>query len=304
MESARWKMLPFKMFDKYSNTLRSVLFILVLLVPRQLGLLAVRSNVKARQMSRSQFWLVYSILCGCIFSITYPLAIHSILTNNKLLSENQNHFVIEMVNHVTMYLFSVTIYIRITISHVKHINYNNLAFKTSDECKAFCRDNRENAFILPFVIRVIYSYSGYITLNVITLTQISENLRTLSILNIFIYCIPDLIMTSTMIRVGTAISLQILSCQRINKAFTECMNVAKKSLTKSPVERSKLNFCAMHKFNKITEYHTKIYDLTQETKDLTSSLVISSVLKTFVNVLLLVRNQFIRFLGHGDKIIY
>lgn len=261
---------------------------MVLLVPRQLGLLGLSANIRTRQMSRSQFWLFYSIASGCTFSITYPMAIHSILSNNNELSEFTTHFLIEVVNYITMYLFSTAIYLRIAISIENHMKYNNFAFKTLDKCATLCTDKRENTFILPFVIRVIYSYLGYITLNVVTLTQITENLRTLPFLYIFIYFIPDLIMTSTMIRVGTAISMQILSFQRVNQAFFDCMHLVNKSFKKSPVEQMKMGFSALHRFNRITEHHIKIYDLTRKTKDLTSSLVISSILKTFVHISLLV----------------
>lgn len=272
------------MFEKFPNRLQSIAFVMVLLIPRQLGLLGLSSNIRTRQMSRSQIWLFYSIACGFTFSITYPMAIHSILSNNKELSECMTHFVIEVVNHITMYLFSMAIYLRSVISIENHMKYNNLAFKTLDKCAKLCTDKRENAFILPFVIRVICSYLGYITLNVVTLTQIAENLRTLPILYIAIYFIPDLIMTSTMIRVGTAISMQILSCQRVNQSFFECMNLVNKSFKKSPVEQMKMGFRALHRFNRISEHHIKVCDLTRKTKDLTSSLVISSILKAFVHI--------------------
>lgn len=278
--------LAWKMDQKLlSARIISVLYVIVLLLPRQLGLLAANCNVHTRLMSKSTFWKIYSIVCGCIFSIVYPFAIKVILSKTNALSKSGLFAYIEITNYVAMYLFTVAIYIRIMFSSTKHMNYNNLAFSVLDECKSLCNDRKEFEYILPFVIRVIYLYFGYAILNAINLSEHSDDLSDVPIFYKFLYFMPDLVMASTTIRVHTSIAMQVIGCKCINEAISACLERVKKARNvTSPNERMRIYYRECHTFDKITEVHEKLYTVTRRTEELTSNLMIFSILKAFAHL--------------------
>lgn len=263
----------------------SVLYVIVLLLPRQLGLLAANCNVHTRLMSKSTFWKIYSIICGCIFSIVYPFAIKGILSKTNALSKSGLFAYIEITNYVAMYLFTVAIYIRIVFSSTKHINYNNRAFSVLNECKLLCNDLKDFEYVLPFVIRVIYLYFGYAILNAINLSDHSEDLSAVPIYYKFLFFVPDLVMASTTIRVHTSIAMQVICCKRINEALSECLaRVRKARNVTSPNERMRIYCRECQTFDKITDSHAKLYAVTRGTEELTSNLMIFSILKAFAHL--------------------
>lgn len=264
-----------------SESLRSFLFISVLLIPRQFGLFAANCDFRTRLVSKSLFWYMYSILFGCIFSISYPLAIYSMISNRKIPADSKVYIIVETINYAAMYLFAVIIYIRVIFSVTQFTNCNNLAFTTLDQCRALCKDDRSIFYVVPLAL---YRYLIYTALNAIALTLFSEDLKTVSFFYKFIYFIPDIVMANTMVRIQTVISVQIISCQRVNQAFSECLIMVKKSSRKSQVERHKISYQAKRNFEKITECHTKIYDVTKITSELTANLIILTILKAFVHI--------------------
>lgn len=273
------------MHKNISTRIISLLYVVVLIAPRQLGLLAMNCDVKTRKMSKSKFWLIYSIICGCIFTVSYPFAITVILTKTNALYESNLFVFIEISNHVAMYLFTVAIYIRILFSSTKHMEYNNLAFSMLEECKALVNDKREFEYIIPFAFRVIYLYFGYAILNAINLNKHTDALNDVSIFYKFLYFVPDLVMANTMLRVHTTIAMQIICCKRINQGFSDCMIRMKKALiVTSPAERMRIYLTSGRKFDKITETHAKLYKVTRGTEELTSNLMIFSILKAFAHL--------------------
>lgn len=270
------------MFNRISINLKSVVFVMVMLLPRQLGLLAVKANVKTQRLARSKFWNLYSILCVLCFAIVYPLAIHTILSNKKMLSEKRStHRIVETITHVAMYFFSVVIYIQTLSSNSSHIKYNNLSFEMLDKCKKLNSNNRVNSYTLRFIIRVFYSYFGYFILNLITSYEI---MQTVSIVYIFIYFMPDIISVVTLIRIATVIAILDLSFHQISCAFMKCMKIAKKS----PKNILHLNMGSHATFIQIAEYHYKVYELTRGVEKLTANLVIFSILNIFVQIISMV----------------
>lgn len=274
------------MIEKLYTRIISLLYIMVLLAPRQFGLLGVSCDTRTRRMYKSNFWLIYSIMCGCMFTVTYPFAIAAIYPKIDTLNEGNVFTFIEITNYIAMYLFTVAIYVRIGFSSTKHMNYNNLAFSMYDDCKALCsKDNREFEYIVPFVIRLIYLYFGYATLNAFTLYRNSESLSTVPVFYKLLFFLPDIVMANTMIRTHTTIALQIICCKRINQSFSECMEMAKKvHQIPSPLQRLKNGFIATQTFDRITECHAKLYKVTRGTEELTSNLMIFAILKAFAHL--------------------
>lgn len=275
-----------KMFQQQLLTrIISVLYVLVYLVPRQFGLLAANCDVRMRRQFKSRFWLLYSIICGCTFTISYPFAITAILSKIKTLHEGNVFIFIEISNYVALYILTVAIYVRIMFSSTKHMNYNNLAFSLLDDCKALVIDQREYEYIIPFAARVLYLYFGYATLNAITLYQNSDNLKLVPIFYKCLFFLPDIVMANTMIRQHTSIALQAICCKRINQAFSECMDVAKKIRNLStPYARLRMGSHATQRFDKITECHAKLYKVTRETESLSAILMIFAILKAFAHL--------------------
>lgn len=273
-----------KMSQKLTNNLRAILFVIILILPRQFGLLAARSDLKTQQLYHSFYWRIYSILCILVFAITYPIAIWSILSIKDVTPENKVHLVIEIINHIAMYLFSMLIYIRALFTIALHMDYSNSSFKILNECKALCADNRETAHIFPLAIRVIFSFAGYVVLNAIALMENGENLQKTPIFYVFIYFIPDYVAASTLVRVATSISMQVISCERIGQAFSECMSTVRKSFKKSTLQRLRIDAQANQRFDRITECHSNVYELTRRIEKLTSNLVICSIMKIFIHI--------------------
>lgn len=273
------------MQQSISTRIVSLLYAVIFLAPRQLGLLAVSCDVRTRKLSKSTFWMVYSIICGCIFSVTYPFAITAILSKINALSESNLFVFIEITNYVAMYLFTVAIYIRIMFSSTKHMNYNNLAFSIEDECRGLCEDRREFEYMIPLIIRILYSYFGYAILNAINLNKHSDDLNTVPLVYKLLYFMPDLVMANTMIRVHTAILLQIVCCKRINQGFSECMiRIKRANYVKSPAERIGIYLSTSKTFDKITELHANLFSVTRGMEELTSNLMIFSILKAFAHL--------------------
>lgn len=265
----------FKMFNRIP--IKSVVFVMVLLLPRQLGLLAVQANVKTQRLARSKFWKFYSILCIVSFAIVYPLAIHTILSNKKMLSEKST-LLVETATQIALYFFSVATYVQTLSSNSSHIKYNNLSFEMLEKCKKLCpNNNRETSYTLRFIIRVFYSYFGYIILNIIISYEI---MQTVSFAYICIYFMPDIISVVTLIRIATMIAILDFSFHQISCAFTKCMKIAKKS----PKTILHLKMSSHATFIQIAEYHYKVYELTREIEKLTGNLVIFSILNVFVQI--------------------
>lgn len=274
----------------------SMVYILVFVVPRQFGLLAVNCDIRERRMYKSIFWLMYAIICGCSFTVAYPFAITTILSKMQTLHEGNVFVFIEISNYVAMYIFTVAIYTLIMFYTPQHMSYNNLAFSLLADCKALVIDKREYEFIIPFSIRMIYLYFGYAALNAITIYQNSDNLNEVSIIYKCLYFLPDIVMASTMIRFHTSIALQAISCKRVNQAFFECTNMAKKIYSMStPLERLRMGSKVTQTFDKITECHAKLYSVTRGTESLTSLLMIFAILKAFVHLSSMVCFIFYRF---------
>lgn len=267
------------MAEKSTTSIIGILFIIVMLVPRQFGLLAANCNIQTRQISHSKVWLAYSILCGCLFTIIYPLSIQAISLNT-----NGIFTFIEITNHAAMYFFSLAAFVRIIIFSTYHANYANLGFATFDQCKIIYPDNREKSFIVPIIIRVIYLYLGYAALNAIPFMQHSKNLETVPFLYKLVYFAPDLVMACSMLRFHTTIAMQIICCTRINQALSECMDRVQRCHIKNPSKRFKI-FCKEYEiFNRITKCYRQLYELSRETEKLVSLLMLFYILKAFAHI--------------------
>lgn len=256
-----------------------ILFIIVMVIPRQFGLLAANCNIQTRQLSNSKMWLAYSIFCGCFFTIIYPLSIQAIS-----LKTNGIFTFIEITNHSAMYFFVLVAFIRITIFSTNHANYSNLGFATFDKCKTIYPDDREKSFIVPLTVRVIYLYLGYAVSNAISLMQQSENLETVPFLYKLIYFTPDLMMACSMLRFHTTVAMQIICCTRINQALFECMDRVQRCYIKNPSKRLRF-FCKEYQtFNQITKCYTQLYELSRKTEKLVSLLMSFYILKAFAHM--------------------
>lgn len=256
-----------------------ILFIIVMVIPRQFGLLAANCNIQTRQLSHSRFWLAYSTVWGCFFTIIYPLSIQAIS-----LKTNGIFTFIEITNHAAMYIFVLIAFIRIAIFSTNHSNYSNLGFATFDKCKTICPDNREKSFIAPLTIRVIYLYVGYAVLNAISLMQQGENLEAVPFLYKLIYFTPDLVMACSMLRYHTTVAMQIICCTRVNQALSECMDRVQRCYIKNPSKRLRF-FCKEYQtFHQITNCYTQLYELSRKTEKLVSLLMSFYILKAFAHV--------------------
>lgn len=255
-----------------------------MVAPRQFGLLAANCNIQTRQMSKSKIWLVYSVLCGCLFTIFYPMSIQAIS-----LKTNGIFTFIEITNHAAMYFFVLVAFIRIAIFPTNHANYSNLGFATFDQCKTIYPDNREKSFIIPLTIRVIYLYLGYAALNAISLVRHSENLETVPFLYILIYFAPDLVMGSSMLRFHTTVAMQIICCTRINQALSECMDRVQRCYIKNPPKRLKFLRKEYRTFIQITKCYGQLYELSLKTEKIASLLLLFYILKAFAHISSMVR---------------
>lgn len=261
--------------------LKIFLFIMVMLIPRQFGLLAVKANVKGRRLARSRLWQLYSILCIGCFVIVYPLAMREILLNQKILSEKDIYHTVEAITHVAVYFFSVFIYVLTLSWNSCDIKYTNLMFELLEKCRILCPT--ENSSILGFITRVFYSYFGYIILNIITSVAMMQSVP---FCYIFIYFLPDIISAVTLVRIASMIALLDLSCFRISQAFTKCMKTEYNSSKKIASVRMG------SKFIQIAEYHYKVYELTRNIEKLTTNLVIFSILNIFVQIVSMVNIRY------------
>lgn len=214
--------------------------------------------------------------------IAYPFAIFAISSRTK--TDGDIFVFIEITNYAAMYLFTVAVFCRIAIYAKTHIDYINSGFSITEKCKSLCNDNREVPLILPLVIRVIYLYFGYTTLNVITLMQNSENLTSVPLIYKFTYFVPDLVMANTMIRFHMTIVLQQLCCKRINQALSECMEMMKNSSIKSTLKNPQIQIYVKKKFDKIIECHSILYGVTRGTEVLAGSVLIFYILKAFAHL--------------------
>lgn len=259
---------------RISIGLKDIVFIMVMLIPRQFGLMAVTVNVKSRRLTRSRFWQVYSVLCICIFVIIYPLAMHKILLNQKILSDKNIYPIVKATTHVAVYFFSVNIYVQTLFGNSGDIKYINLTFQLLEKCKKLHPNYTTDMAILVFINRVFYSYLGYIILNVVTSGAF---MQAIPILYIFIYFVPDIISALTLIRIASTIALLDLSCQLINQAFTNCIKMEDNFSKKIGA-----------KLTQIAEYHYKVYELMRCVEKLATNLVIFSILNEFVQILSMV----------------
>lgn len=255
-----------------------------MVLPRQFGLLAANCNIHTRQMSHSKIWLTYSLLCGCLFTIIYPLSIQAIS-----LKTNGIFTFIEITNHAAMYLFVLVAFLRIAVFSTNHSNYSNYAFATFDLCKTLYPDNRENSFIIPLTVRVVYLYLGYAVLNAITLLQHSENLETVPYLYQLVYLVPDLVMACSMLRFHTTVALQIICCTRINQALSECMDRVQRCYIENPIKRLKFFRREYKLFNQITKCYRQLYELSRKTEKIASLLMLFYILKAFAHISSMVR---------------
>lgn len=256
-----------------------------LLVPRQFGLLAMHCDFRTSHISKSNFWLIYSIIFACIFSVSYPFAIMMIWEKTNTLSDGSLIAFIEISNHIAMYLVTVAIYIRITCTATHHMNYTNFVYATFNECRTLCNDRRELEYVFSLIIRTTYLYFGYGFLNARKLYQHSDVLNTIPILYKFVYFLPDLVMGNTLLRIHTTFAIQTMSCERINEALSECIdNMIKANRITSTSERLRIYSESSRTFDKLTELHAKIYKITRGTEELTSNLMIFSISKTFAHL--------------------
>lgn len=264
----------------------TIIFIIVIYLPRQFGLLAANCDVFSRRMSISNIWRFYSFMCGVIFAITFPFAILKILSIVHSVSDEKLYIYtfIEITNYIAMYLFSVAVYVRILFSSQKHITYNNVGFTMFDHCKKLSNDNKEREFILPLIIRVIYLYFGYAALSAIKLSENSDNLETVLFFYKCVYFVPDIVMANTMIRVHTTIAMQIICCKWVNQAFSECTDSVSNISIKSPKEKCRVYCHARRRFNQITRCYSRLYEVSRGTEVLTSNLMIFAILKAFAHI--------------------
>lgn len=272
------------MLKKPTTRIKRILFIILFLLPRQYGLAAASCRIRTCTAFKSNLWRTYSIVCACLFLVVYPIAIITIQPKMKAISEGHIFVLIDITNYCLMYAFCVAVYLRVISSPTKLINFNNLNFTLFEECKALCKDRREIMFVLLFTTRILYLYLGTTVVNAITLVENEENLKNVSFIFKYTYLVPDLVMASEMIRFRSSIFMGIICCQRINQAFSECIDSLKTSKEKPADERFRIFFRAKHTFHKITDCHAKLYYLAKETEALSGNLLLFSILKAFAHL--------------------
>lgn len=273
-----------KMMVRFPTSTIGIIFVVIILLPRHFGLLSGSCNIQTRQISQSKFWRIYALFCGFSFTILYPLSIYTISPKIKAISQVNVFTFIEISNHVATYVFSVAVFVTVVCGSAKHIHFMNFAFSTFDQCKELVYGNKENAFLLSFAVRVIYLYFGYATLNAVSLIQYQEHLESVPFIYKCVYFAPDMVMASTMLRFHTAISVQVICCHRLNKAFSECMDRVKQSRMELPTKRFKTQFYARQQFGKIVKCHSRLYEFSRKSEELASILMLFYVLKAFAYI--------------------
>lgn len=272
------------MSNKLETSIKRILFIILVLLPRQYGLTAASVNVRKCRVFKSNLWRIYSIVCACTFSVMYPFAIFAIQANFKPIFEGKMIVFIDTFNYLTMYVFCVAVYLRVISAPSKFIKFDNMSFTVFYKCKTLCKDKRDIVFFALFTTRVLYLYLGHFVLNTVELTEHSSELTTVPFIYKFFYLVPDIVMASEMIRFRSGIFMGITCCQRINQAFVECFEMLKASNNQPAKERSRIYFRAKYTFDKITDCHSNMFSLVKETESLSGILIILSVLKIFTHL--------------------
>ncbi|XP_031636516.1 gustatory receptor for bitter taste 93a [Contarinia nasturtii] len=92
-------------------------------------------------------------------------------------------------------------------------------------------------------------------------------------------------MANTVIRLQTTFVIQIISCERINQALSECINNVNKAYNiVSPKVRFRIFPDTSERFDTLTKLHAKVYKLTRYCEEISSNLTIFSILKTFAHL--------------------
>lgn len=272
------------MSKKISITVTNLMFLALFMIPRQFGLSTGSCNMKTCKVYASKLWFFHSIAYGLSFSVAYPFAINKILSSMKATSEGKVFVLIDIANYFATYLFCVTIYLRVLSSSNQLIAYNNSCIDIFRECKKLYKGPRETKFFLLFTTRILYLYLGNTILNAITLYQHSDELSDVSFFYKNLFLIPDLIMATTMIRFRSGIAMYVVCCKQINRAFSECLNLVQMSDGKSYDEQKKIFLQAKNTFEKISEVHSKLFNIIREAETLTGNILIFSILKAFAHL--------------------
>lgn len=263
------------------------MFLVLFMIPRQLGLSSASCNLKTRDVQKSKFWRIYSIVCACAFTVVYPFAIIKILESLESTSDAKVFAIIDITNYFATYLFCVTIYLRVLVSSTELLELNNSCVKMFLECRQLYGDQREIVFFLLFATRVLYLYLGNSTLNAATLIHHNQELEDVPFVYKCLYFVPDLVWATTMIRLRSAITMFVFCLKQINQACSKCILALAESVSSDdkPANEQFRHFAhAKHTFDKITDCHSRLFDLVRKTDSIAGNILIFSILKAFAHL--------------------
>lgn len=272
------------------STVHSILLVIILIIPRQFGLLAMNCDIRNRYQTKSKFWRIYSVIVAIAFTVLYPISIAKTLpemhiSKGIIASLDKSY-------HITMYVFCVyTYYHMITHSEIQ-INHYNSGFRSYERCQELSQykaDEREA--LQRFIFRLFYSYFGYFTLNYLKAIRDGETIKSISSIHKIFGFMPDLIMESIMIRLNYAILMQIICLKHLNQGFENCVNTINSSIGRAPAERHIICCRVNERFDEIAAYHQFIYEKTRVTEQTASTLFIFSILKSIFHLTVTVREK-------------
>lgn len=273
-----------KMVKTLPASIVNPIFLVLFMIPRQLGLSSASCNLKTRDVQKSQFWRIYSIICACAFTVVYPFAIIKILESLESTSDAKVFVIIDITNYFATYLFCVTIYLRVLVSSTELLALNNSCVNMFLECRHLCEDKREIGFFLLFATRVLYLYLGNTTLNAVTLIHHSQELEDVPFVYKCLYFVPDLVWATTMIRLRSAITMFVFCLKQINQACSKCIYPLALSDDEPANEQFRHFAHAKHTFDKITDCHSRLFDLVRKTDSIAGNILIFSILKAFAHL--------------------
>lgn len=267
--------------------IRVIFFLLNFAIPQIFGILPCAYDLKNVCLIPSRKWNCFCGIFGIFFGIVYPLAVLEIMAKRTIRDDDINGIssLIEKLRYIALYLFSLSVYIRLTFYAATQAAYVNGGISFYDRCNKLCGDNvGVKKFLIPYFCRVIYSYVVYAGLNYVSLAYYYGDLSSVNILYKFIYFVPDIVMTSTNVRSHSSILMQTVCCRRINLAFTRCIDSVNKSRNKTHMEQMEACNEASDKFESLTLYQAELIGYARITENILAIIMIFLILNSIMNL--------------------
>lgn len=254
-------------------------------IPRCFGLLPLRYNVNTKQFVPSRPGLIACNLCGLLFICIYPLAVFELLKNRPL-RENEDSMVgrIMIASHyVFMYVLSLSVFLRQMFFSTSQMHSMNRSIKFYQQCNTLCEID-VGEFIYPFILRGICSYFGYATINYFVLFYFYGDLSHVNWVYKFLFFMPYVVISSTMIRFHSGAMHLTICGRRLNHAFNHCIESINAAHDKPAAELDEVCTSAMTRFDYLTWFHGEWCEIARSMEKGLSLLMLLIVTNALMNL--------------------